>query len=368
MTDPSPPANTAGSPTFYRRPLPDGLVAFASPAGRTLFREALARGGMEGWFPLAEHFHTQAEPAFCALGSLVVVLNALSIDPARAWKGPWRWYAEDLLDCCDPLEVVRANGLTLPRFACLARCNGATAAVRYAADTGVEGLRADIAAAGAGGPTVIASFGRKGLGQTGEGHYSPIGGYHPDADLALVLDVARFKYPPFWVPVARLHAAMVAPDLVTGRSRGWVVLDRDGTWDTQVFRIACETPGWQAAVEEVRTRLPLVLAEANPATASALMEVLAAAVPTELQALVAPRPGASDVILAELQSSALAEAVPTGDAARLVLFALSVPDAAWGGLDPRVREELEHHRDALPTAARNEVDRLRAQLAALSGA
>ncbi|MDP2313723.1 MAG: phytochelatin synthase family protein [Pseudomonadota bacterium] len=356
-----------GSPTFYRRPLPDGLVAFASPEGRALFREALARGGMEGWFPLAEHFHTQAEPAFCALGTLVMVLNALSIDPARAWKGPWRWYAEDLLDCCDPLEVVRTRGLTLPRFACLARCNGATAAVRYAADTGVDALRADLVAAGAGGPTVIASFDRAGLGQTGEGHYSPIGGYHPGADLALVLDVARFKYPPFWVPVSRLHAAMVAPDRETGRSRGWVVLDRDGTWDTQVFRIACETPGWQTVVDDVRARLPRVLAEVRPGNVAALMQMLAASIPVELQALVEPRQGAPVEILADLRASPLAAAVPMGDVARLVLFALSAPDAAWGGLDPRVREELDQHRNALPVAARGEVDRLRAQLDALSG-
>ena len=59
------PASLAAS--FYRRPLPDSLIAFASPQGRQLFREALAAGGMEGWFALAEQFHTQADPAFCGL-------------------------------------------------------------------------------------------------------------------------------------------------------------------------------------------------------------------------------------------------------------------------------------------------------------
>jgi hypothetical protein len=35
-----------------------------------------------------------------------MVLNALAIDPQRIWKGPWRWFSEELLDCCSPLEVL----------------------------------------------------------------------------------------------------------------------------------------------------------------------------------------------------------------------------------------------------------------------
>jgi hypothetical protein len=84
--------------TLYRRPLPQGAIAFSSPEGREVFAEALASGGLDGYFLLAEQFHTQADPAFCGLGSLVVALNALAIDPGRLWKGPWRWFSEDLLD------------------------------------------------------------------------------------------------------------------------------------------------------------------------------------------------------------------------------------------------------------------------------
>ena len=35
-----------------------------------------------------------------------------------------------------------------------------------------------------------------------------IGGYHAGRDSVLVLDVARFKYPPHWVPLPALYAAM----------------------------------------------------------------------------------------------------------------------------------------------------------------
>jgi glutathione gamma-glutamylcysteinyltransferase len=106
------------SQTLYRRPLPSEAIAFSSLDGRKVFAEALAAGGMEGYFPLAEQFHTQSDPAFCGLGSLVVALNALGIDPGRLWKGPWRWFSEELLDCCKSLDEVRRSGITLDEAAC----------------------------------------------------------------------------------------------------------------------------------------------------------------------------------------------------------------------------------------------------------
>src|SRR5262245_20517380 len=134
--------------TLYRRPLPEDLVAFSSPEGRRIFREALDAGTMEGWYELAEQFHTQADPAFCGLGSLVVALNALGVDPQRLWKGPWRWFSEELLDCCVSLEEVRARGVDLDTLACLARCNGADArAMRLVDEDGDAALREAIAAA-----------------------------------------------------------------------------------------------------------------------------------------------------------------------------------------------------------------------------
>jgi glutathione gamma-glutamylcysteinyltransferase len=75
--------------TFYRRPLPDQCIAFSSKEGKSIFRNALSAGYMEGFFHLIEQFHTQAEPAYCGLGTLSMILNALGMDPNRLWKGPW---------------------------------------------------------------------------------------------------------------------------------------------------------------------------------------------------------------------------------------------------------------------------------------
>jgi hypothetical protein len=69
------------------------------------------------------------------------------------------------------------------------------------------------------------------LGCTGDGHFSPIGGYHKARDLVLILDTARFKYPPHWVPLPGLHAAMGLLDKVTGKARGMCHLLLAALWN-----------------------------------------------------------------------------------------------------------------------------------------
>ena len=68
---------------------------------------------------------------------------------------------------------------------------------------------------------LVVSFARSALGQTGEGHFSPVAAFHAAADAVLVLDVARFKYPPYWVSVPDLYRAMQPRDEATGKPRGW---------------------------------------------------------------------------------------------------------------------------------------------------
>jgi glutathione gamma-glutamylcysteinyltransferase len=228
------------SQTLYRRPLPTDATEFSSAAGRQLFAEALASGGLDGYFRLAEQFHTQAEPEFCGLGSLVVALNALGIDPGRLWKGPWRWFSEELLDCCVSLDQVRRRGLDLDEVACLARCNGAAVNMFRAETSDAAAWRSSLIAAARGDGVVIASYDRAGLDQTGSGHFSPIGGYHAARDLVLVLDVARFKYPPHWISAERLWQAMHAIDPATGRSRGWIALQRRAQGVSLGFTLSCE--------------------------------------------------------------------------------------------------------------------------------
>lgn len=64
---------------------------------------------------------------------------------------------------------------------------------------------------------IVATYSRKVLKQTGDGHFSPIAGFHPGKDLVLIMDTARFKYPPHWIKVSLLLKAMNAQDKSTGQ-------------------------------------------------------------------------------------------------------------------------------------------------------
>nr|BBA20430.1 phytochelatin synthase short form [Oryza sativa Japonica Group] len=44
--------------------------------------------------------------------------------------------------------------------------------------------------------------------------------------MALILDVARFKYPPHWVPLPLLWEAMNTTDDATGLLRGFMLISR----------------------------------------------------------------------------------------------------------------------------------------------
>jgi glutathione gamma-glutamylcysteinyltransferase len=188
---------------------------------------------------------------------LVVALNALAIDPGRLWKGPWRWFGEELLACCVPLDQVRQRGLNLDELTCLARCNGADVEVSRADEHGLEAFRAALVSAASGHSVLIAAYDRALLGQTGNGHFSPVGGFSRKHDLALVLDVARFKYPPHWLSAERLWQAMQSIDPATGKARGWMMLRASAHGMGLGYSVSCVGDTWQGIV----ARLTNILGE-----------------------------------------------------------------------------------------------------------
>jgi Phytochelatin synthase len=59
---------------------------------------------------------------------------------------------------------------------------------------------------------VIVNFDRRGIGQEGGGHFSPLGSYNKQQDAFLIMDVAKYKYPASWVPTELLYSAMASID------------------------------------------------------------------------------------------------------------------------------------------------------------
>lgn len=156
-----------------------------------------------------------------------MVLNALEVDPKRTWKGNWRWYSDELLECCSSKEDMKKNGITFDKFACLAKCHS-DVVVRRGNEFTVDEFRRDIErVTSKSDEFMVISFSRKTLGQTGDGHFSPIGAYNPENDMVLVLDTARYKYPSYWCPLETLFESMKPVDKETGRPRGYFLLSYD---------------------------------------------------------------------------------------------------------------------------------------------
>jgi glutathione gamma-glutamylcysteinyltransferase len=66
--------------------------------------------------------------------------------------------------------------------------------------------------------------------------------------MALILDTARFKYPPHWVPLSMLYEAMAYEDPSTGKPRGFLKVMASRTLHSVLFALDCsvEDAKWLA--------------------------------------------------------------------------------------------------------------------------
>ncbi|KAK4773245.1 hypothetical protein SAY87_028264 [Trapa incisa] len=246
---------------LYRRVLPSPpAVEFSSDEGKKLLVEAIDGGTMEGFYKLISNFQTQSEPAYCGLASLAMVLNALEIDPKIKWKGPWRWFDETMLDCCEPLEKIKAEGISFGKVVCLAHCAGAEVQAFRTCETSLDQFRQIVQSCSASdGCHVVSSYHRGTFKQTGTGHFSPIGGYHVGRDMVLILDVARFKYPPHWVPLTLLWEGMDTTDQKTGQKRGFMMISRPQRERGLLHTFSCKNENWTSIAKYLVDDIPNLL-------------------------------------------------------------------------------------------------------------
>ncbi|XP_039156076.1 glutathione gamma-glutamylcysteinyltransferase 1-like [Eucalyptus grandis] len=231
--------------SYHQRVLPSPpAIDFASDEGKKLFREAFLAGTMVGFFKLICYFQTQSELTYCGLASLAMVLNALHIDPGKTWKDPWRWFHESMLGCPEQLEKVKAEGISFWEVANLALDYGAEVEAFQTSQIDVKFFRRSVKeCSSSDNRHLVSSYDRATLKQAGSGHFSPIGGYHEGSDMVLILDVARFKYPPHWVPLTLLWKAMDTVDKTTRGTRGFMLISKPkrdtGLLYTLVWAMLC---------------------------------------------------------------------------------------------------------------------------------
>ena len=252
------------TPTFYRRELPENLHAFTSETGKRLFKTSLADGNANIFFALSGNFTMQSEPAFCGLGSLAMVLNALSVDPGKRWKGIWRWYSDDMIECCAPLDVIKEKGMTFDQLAATARGNGLIVVPKRADFTTFDEFLEDLKmVTKSDDKHMVVSFSRQSLGQTGDGHFSPIGAFCESESQVLVMDTARFKYPSYFVDARALYDSMFALDKSTNRPRGYLLLSKGNLKSLTLCKIQAPKLDWEFIITLFDKELPPKLQNVN---------------------------------------------------------------------------------------------------------
>ena len=183
------------------------------------------------YWQLAPNFAAQITQSYCSVASAVTVLNAMPIaKPVDPTYAPYAYFTQtnyftpEVVKVISP-QTVLAMGMTREEMAESLSRQGVKA-ISIAGDTlSEEGLRTLLKKAlGDDGQFVLANYLRAALGQAGAGHWSVLAAYDAPSDRVLILDVAKYKYPPAWVSISTLQKAMNTLDATSNKARGLVVV------------------------------------------------------------------------------------------------------------------------------------------------
>lgn len=222
---------TTGAAQAETLPLPQNLIGASTDAGEALLVGAEAR---EAYFTLADNFLTQKNQAFCGVASMVMVFNAMQLPaPPVPEFDPYTTFTQDNVlnartEAVLPVATILKQGITLDQLGALIAVQPVKVSVHHAGDSSVDQFRqAARDHLAKKDHFVIVNYLRKAIGQEKGGHISPLAAYDAEADMFLILDVARYKYPPVWVKTEELFAAMNTTDKDNdNRTRGFVLVSK----------------------------------------------------------------------------------------------------------------------------------------------
>jgi hypothetical protein len=205
-----------------------GLVELTGPEGELLLSGSEARAA---FLPLTANFETQKNQTYCGPTSIAMILNALQVPAPIATYDSHRIFTQEnvlnaLTDSIISERSVARRGMSLNKVAEVLRVYGVSVDTHYADASSVDEFRSlAVDSLSKPGRHVIVNFSRSALGQEGVGHISPLGAYDADSDRFLILDVARYKEPAFWVMTQKLFDAMAEPKKSSkGQARGYLLI------------------------------------------------------------------------------------------------------------------------------------------------
>jgi len=200
------------------------------------------------FFLISSGLDAQLNQAYCGVATVVAILNSLrfikiaegddGVDiPTDPVYDPYAYATQvDIFDACTKANVIGNTGggpgidgiltppygLNMEQVAALLQCHLQSTktadwkvVITYVDETHqtVGKTKFDLKNALADpNSRILVNYDRSVLGQNGGGHWSPIGSYSEKQDAFLILDVAKYKYPPVWVPSDRLFDSMSTVD------------------------------------------------------------------------------------------------------------------------------------------------------------
>ena len=204
--------------------LPNNLIDVTSQHGQVLLKRNLNLNSVK----LLTHFTTQKTTTYCGIASAVMVLNSTDkIPPADSLHTPYTYFTQDdifneqVKTIITP-EDVEKKGIRLTKLSQILQNYGVEAKPYFSNELTEKQFKEILTSAISKQEFVIVNFLRKELQQQGGGHHSPIAAYDTQTDRFLLLDVARYKYPSYWVKSKDLWSAVNTRD---GASyRGFIVI------------------------------------------------------------------------------------------------------------------------------------------------
>jgi hypothetical protein len=218
------------------------------------------------FFSYQQGWEVQINQAYCAIATSASVLNSYrgTIDlPQDPLYLPFPWATQMALvenECVTAavldIDSVRHAGLGIAMVPNLLNCflmPKGFEAVAYPVDPefSVQHHLKDIVVNALldKNSRVVLNYDRGGIGQgpIGHGHWSPIGAYSQEIDSFLIMDVAKYKYPPVWVPTNTLFGGVGTLDLCSAMQKHLVPIDWSQDFKTITQELGC-TPGYRGFV------------------------------------------------------------------------------------------------------------------------
>lgn len=247
-------------------------ISFASAEGQQIMAEADREGSAEGLLDLRISFRAGLLPGLYGLGSISCVMNAIDTALGRTWN--CRGHLDFLLDTCDSVEKVTADGLTFGKLAFLAFSNGAKVEVFRGNQCTIDNFREHVFKCATSMDTyMISVFDRARFKLSYGSHVTPIGAYHAGRDLVYLLDVSDSIYRSFWIPLTFLWEAMTSIDKASGNNTGFMVLSSPPNDICMRYTLSCRDGSWMRTANHL-LQIPLLLKSEDVKDVDGILSVL----------------------------------------------------------------------------------------------